>query len=315
MGYGNASYSTKYVTYGQTYGGLPTISNAQMSFLGWFTAKAGGTRITNTSIVDLTSDITLYAQYYAPISKDGKTVAHGDPKALNYSAVFNPVEYWEMNPDVKANATFGSSYDNAFIHFLNYGMPEGRVGSSNFNVVKYAYCLLNDDLRKAFGGNMKQYYLHYLKNGQYEGRSKSDWDSIFDADFYLASNPDVKTYLINKYTSDGNLKGWCLWHYCEFGANEGRLANSQFSVLNYASANPDIFKAYSKYTKNKIITDFKAIAVQYLQFGKKERRPIVNGRYNMNNLPTLRPDVVRVLGINNLSGWVDWYINCGSKGM
>ena len=35
----------------------------------------------------------------------------------------------------------------------------------------------------------------------------------------------------------------------------------------------------------------------------------------MNNLPTLRPDVVNVLEINNLSGWVDWYIDFGSKGM
>ena len=314
-GFGNSSIASKTVTYGQKYGDLATINNATMSFLGWFTAKSGGDRITASSIVDLEKNTTLYAHYYAPLSNNGSTIAYGDSKALNYSAVFNPEEYWEKNPDVKADAYFGKSYDNAFIHFLNYGMKEGREGSSKFNVVKYAYCLLNDDLRRAFGGNMTQYYIHYLRYGQHEGRSKSDWDSIFDADFYLASNPDVKTYLIKRYTSDGNLKGWCLWHYCEFGANEGRLANSQFSVLNYASANPDIFRAYTKYSGNTIKTDFKAIAVQYLQFGKKEKRKIVNGKYNMNNLPTLRPDVVKVLGINNLPSWVDWYINCGSKGM
>lgn len=41
---------------------------------------------------------------------------------------------------------------------------------------------------------------------------------------------------------------------------------------------------------------------------------IYNNHYDMNNLPEERPDVVGALGINNLSGWCDWYINYGSKG-
>lgn len=313
--FGTASFSSKTVTYGEAYGELPVINNPQMAFLGWYTSEAGGTRITSTSIVNIKSNTTLHAQYYAPISKDGYTVAYRDSTALNYSPVFNPLDYWEMNPDVKADAFFGSSFDNAFIHFLNFGMAEGRVGSYNFNVVKYKYALTNDDLKRALRGDMKQYYIHYLRYGQYEARSKSDWDSIFDADYYLNTNPDVKTYLINKFTADGNLKGWCLWHYCEFGANEGRLANAEFSVLNYASANPDVFRAYSKYTSSGVKTDFKEIAVHYLLYGRKEGRKIVNGKYNINHLPTLRPDVVNVLGSTNLAGWVDWYINYGSKGM
>lgn len=313
--FGTASFMSKNVKYGETYGELPVINNPQMAFLGWYTSEAGGTRITSSSIVNIKSNITLHAQYYAPISKDGYSVAYRDPTALNYSPVFNPIEYWEMNPDVKADATFGSSYDLAFVHFLNFGMPEGRVGSSNFNVIKYRYCITNADLRRALGGDIKQYYIHYVAHGQHEGRSKSEWDGIFDADYYLNVNPDVKTYLINKFTSDGNLKGWCLWHYCEFGANEGRLANAEFSVLNYASANPDVFRAYTQYTSNGIKTDFKEIAVHYLLYGRKEGRKIVNGKYNINHLPSLRPDVVSVLGSTNLAGWVDWYINFGSKGM
>lgn len=232
----------------------------------------------------------------------------GDLGGIDFSPVFDAAYYLENNADIK------KAYDNdtgkAFAHFLNFGMAEGRCAKADFNVVKYAYCLLNDDLRAAFGGNMREYYNHYMNYGRFEGRSISDWESVFDAEEYIRNNPDVKQYITDKYTEDGNQEGWALWHYCEFGANEGRLANAEFSVLNYAAANADVFRAYSSYNENGITTDFKAIAVQYLQFGRQEGRPIY-AKININQLPTEKPEVVEKLGINNLSGWVDWYIREG----
>lgn len=179
---------------------------------------------------------------------------------IDYSAVYNAQYYYENNPDVAVK--LGDNPNQLIWHFVNYGMAEGRCAKKDFNVVKYAYCLLNDDLRAAFGGDMKQYYYHYMNDGQYECRSTSDWDSIFDAAYYLQENPDV-------------------------------------------------YKAYSTlYTDGSVSTDFKAIAVQYLQYGNPEGR-LINAKLNMNNLPAIRPDVVQELGINNLSGWVNWYINYG----
>lgn len=59
---GNA---TKTVTYGQTYGELPTAtpSNDTMVFLGWFTGTVSGEKVTADTTVRITEHTTLYAQW------------------------------------------------------------------------------------------------------------------------------------------------------------------------------------------------------------------------------------------------------------
>lgn len=57
---GNAS---KEVTYDSTYGELPTVSREGYTFLGWYTATTGGTKVTSTTKVTRTENHTLYAQW------------------------------------------------------------------------------------------------------------------------------------------------------------------------------------------------------------------------------------------------------------
>ena len=58
---------SKTVTYGQTYGTLPTASKVYSTFTGWFTQATGGTQITSSSTVTITSNQTLYAQFMSDI--------------------------------------------------------------------------------------------------------------------------------------------------------------------------------------------------------------------------------------------------------
>ena len=51
------------VTYDSTYGTLPTPSRTGYSFAGWFTAASGGSQITNSTKVSITSNQTLYAHW------------------------------------------------------------------------------------------------------------------------------------------------------------------------------------------------------------------------------------------------------------
>ena len=51
------------VTNGTTYGNLPTPTRAGYTFNGWYTEETGGTRIVNTTTVNLTGDQILYAQW------------------------------------------------------------------------------------------------------------------------------------------------------------------------------------------------------------------------------------------------------------
>ena len=54
------------------------------------------------------------------------------------------------------------------MHFINFGMNEGRQGSDKFDVFSYKNAY--GDLRSAFGTDLKQYYYHYISNGYAEKR-------------------------------------------------------------------------------------------------------------------------------------------------
>ena len=62
---GSVSPTSKDVTYGLTYGTLPTPTRNGYSFNGWYTAKTGGTKITDSTKVTLGGNQTLYAQWTA----------------------------------------------------------------------------------------------------------------------------------------------------------------------------------------------------------------------------------------------------------
>lgn len=57
------SPATKSVTYASTYGDLATCTRTGYDFAGWYTAASGGTQITSTTTVSITSAQTLYAHW------------------------------------------------------------------------------------------------------------------------------------------------------------------------------------------------------------------------------------------------------------
>ncbi len=60
---GGSTPSSISVTYGTSYGTLPSTSLENYTFNGWFTAASGGTQVTVDTIVTTNSDHTLYAQW------------------------------------------------------------------------------------------------------------------------------------------------------------------------------------------------------------------------------------------------------------
>lgn len=86
---------------------------------------------------------------------------------VNYAYVFDPTYYADHNADVKA--VYQYNVGNLFNHFINCGMKEGRIASSNFNVKNYKDRY--KDLQNAFGNNLALYYKHYCTNGVKEGRN------------------------------------------------------------------------------------------------------------------------------------------------
>lgn len=60
---GSVSTSNKSVTYGSTYGTLPTPSRSGYTFNGWYTASSGGSQVTASSTVTNASNHTVYAHW------------------------------------------------------------------------------------------------------------------------------------------------------------------------------------------------------------------------------------------------------------
>lgn len=58
-----SSKQKKTVTLGKAYGSLPVPTKKNYAFAGWYTAKTGGTLITNTTVVNLKANQTLYARW------------------------------------------------------------------------------------------------------------------------------------------------------------------------------------------------------------------------------------------------------------
>jgi len=65
-------------------------------------------------------------------------------------------------------AAFGTDYNAAWEHYLNYGVWEGRTHSDSFSIDDYL--LLNPDLAAAFGDDKKAALLHWFNYGINEGR-------------------------------------------------------------------------------------------------------------------------------------------------
>lgn len=86
---------------------------------------------------------------------------------IDYSLVFNANFYLNKYADLRK--AFGNSEEQAFNHFLTFGMKEHRQAISNFIVDIYKDNYV--DLRNAFGEDSTKYYIHYIQFGYKEGRN------------------------------------------------------------------------------------------------------------------------------------------------
>ena len=96
------------VTYGSTYGTLPTVTLTGYTFSGWYTAATGGTKVTSATTVTLTAAQTLYAQWTT--NSIGKTTN----TTLRSS---------DSTSDPGRSVTFTATVRPA----TGYGMPTGTV--------------------------------------------------------------------------------------------------------------------------------------------------------------------------------------------
>jgi len=83
------------------------------------------------------------------------------------SPVLEPSEYLWLNADVGEVVKY--DHPHAIVHFLDYGIFEGRSGSFEFDYTVYKDC--NTDVADVFDDDIVGYYAHYTKDGYSEGRT------------------------------------------------------------------------------------------------------------------------------------------------
>ena len=93
------------VTNGSTYGELPSASKAGYIFAGWYTALEDGTKIENTTSVNLTTDQILYA-HWIELSSSLKFDANGGSVSTKEKNVLYGEVYGDLPVPTKTNATF-----------------------------------------------------------------------------------------------------------------------------------------------------------------------------------------------------------------
>jgi hypothetical protein len=188
-------------------------------------------------------------------------------KGLDYFTVFDPIYYLNNYSDIRT--MYGDSHMQAFEHFVNYGMAEGRVASARFDVNSYRN--RHPDLRWKFGKNLSAYYLHYITNGMAEGRiaigatplvpvtayAGIDYKDVYDFATYMTYNPDLNAIYNNDDIG-------ALWHFINYGMVEGRIAKTTFSAKSYRLANADLRTAFG--------SDMIKYYLHYKNYGKLEGR-------------------------------------------
>ncbi len=202
------------------------------------------------------------------------------------SPTFDINSYMRAYPDLRS--AFGDDYEKYYLHYLKYGMREGRravgcekrIGSVTvYQGIDYSpvfdadyYLAKYPDLRAAFGDDDVLALRHFVRYGMREGRQAK---VSFDVKSYRRAHQDLRLAFgndISKY----------YLHYMKYGNREGRVTTGVTEIVNpVTKLNGTDYSAVYDYTEyQQRYGDIKAafgeddIATlgHFLKYGMKERR-------------------------------------------
>ena len=144
--------------------------------------------------------------------------------------IFDRQFYIDSYPDVlswaqgKVATQGGNIYDHAQWHWLNYGIPWGRMGAATFDPIYYMN--VHPDVSAAYGWNNYQGAIsHYISNGRFEGRRAS---VFFYPAHYKARYGDMA----------GAANYAVVDHFTNNGMDEGRQGSWDFAPAWYMESIP-----------------------------------------------------------------------------
>ncbi|MBQ8944847.1 MAG: InlB B-repeat-containing protein [Clostridia bacterium] len=148
---GSCSTSSKTVTYDSTYGTLPTPTRTGYTFSGWYTSASGGTQITSSKKVTITSAQTLYAHWSANTYNITFNATNGGSCSTSSKTVTYDSTYGTLPIPTKSGYTFTGWYssliggtqitssstvtitsdETLYAHWSDSSKPTGFISSTN----------------------------------------------------------------------------------------------------------------------------------------------------------------------------------------
>ena len=142
---GTPATSSKSVTYGSTYGTLPTPTRTGYTFDGWFTAASGGTQVQPSTTVTITSAQTLYAQWTAKkysltMNPNGGT-QNGSTSATVYAdaLTYGSSAWWGIGVPTRSGYAFAGWFTAASGGVMVYG-ADGKCVAGDYWTAEKRYC-------------------------------------------------------------------------------------------------------------------------------------------------------------------------------
>lgn len=131
---GTLSTTTMSVTYGSSYGTLPTPTRENYNFLGWYTFRNGGMKITEASKVIKNSNHKLYAKWQGKSTAITLDAQGGELEKNTVIVYYGSKFYYQLPRPTRKNYTFLGWYTTPGTTNTN---PNGNItedtGSANNN--------------------------------------------------------------------------------------------------------------------------------------------------------------------------------------
>ena len=131
---GTGSTATRSVTYGSTYGTLPTTTRANYTLKGWYTAVSGGDAVTSNTTMNNVSNHSIYASWYSATASSSDYTAVSVTVTSTDTAASKIYGYKISNSSTCSQSVTGFIQSNNNTYSFNVASEVLAAGSKTYYV-------------------------------------------------------------------------------------------------------------------------------------------------------------------------------------
>ena len=206
LNYGTGNESVGIVTYGSTYGTLPTPTRTGYTFDGWYTAASGGTKITSSTKYTTASDQTIYAHWTANTYTVSYNANGGSGSTASSSHTYDASKALTSNGFTKNGYTFAGWATSASgsVVYSNGQSVKNLTATKGATVTLYAKWTANK-IKLTLNGNGGTLGTNAV--WYYYGTSKFYSNEACTSQITKITLPTRTGYTYSMFTGDGTSGG------------------------------------------------------------------------------------------------------------